>query len=76
MRGVLRLVPANERIIRVGAVFLATLACLRMSHILTFILGAVARLVQEPAMVELMLLLVMVVPNPMSGSLRGACGHR
>ena len=47
-----------------------------MSHILTFILGAVARLVQEPAMVELMLLLVVVVPNPMSGSLRGARGHR
>ena len=45
-----------------------------MSHILTFILGAVARLVQEPAMV--VLLLVVVVPNPMSGPLRGARGHR
>lgn len=51
MRIALRLVPANERIIRVGAVFLATFACLRMGHILTFILRAVTRLVQEPAMV-------------------------
>ena len=76
MCSVLRLTPANERIIRVGAVFLGSLACLRMSHILTFILRAIARLVQEPAMVELMLLLVMVVPDPVVGSLRGTRGHR
>ena len=76
MRSVLRLIPADKRIIRVGAVFLASLACLRMSHILTFILRAVARLVQESTMIGLMLLLVMVVPNRMGGSLLGARRHR
>ena len=74
MCAVLRLIPADKRIVRVGAIFLTSLACLRISHILTFILRAVARLVQEPTMVELLRLLL--VPMRVSGSLRGARGHR